>query len=105
MFSRIGEAPLVVDVPDPRADAGDVVVDVVAAPVLAYAGEIISGQRPMLFELPFIPGTGAIGRISGVGAGATSTDIGSWVYCDPTLRARDGQGLLAISSRSSRWRT
>ena len=97
VFSRIGEAPLVVDVPVPVADAGDVVVDVVAAPVLAYAGEIISGQRPMLFELPFVPGTGAIGRISGVGAGATSTEIGSWVYCDPTLRARDGQGLPAIA--------
>lgn len=97
MFSRIGETPLVVEVPVPVAGAGDVVVDVVAAPVLAYASEIISGQRPMLFELPFVPGTGAIGRIRAVGAGATGTEIGSWVYCDPTLRARDGQGLPAIS--------
>lgn len=97
VFSRIGETPLVIDVPVPVAEAGDVVVDVVAAPVLAYANEIISGQRPMLFELPFVPGTGAIGRISAVGEGATDTEIGSWVYCDPTLRARDGQGLPAIS--------
>ena len=97
MFSRMGETPLVVDVPDPAADAGDVVVDVVAAPVLAYANEVFSGQRPMLFELPFVPGTGAIGRVSAVGAGATGTEIGSWVYCDPTLRARDGQGLSAIA--------
>ena len=97
VFSRIGETPLVADIPVPVPDAGDVVVDVVAAPVLGYAGEVISGQRPMLFELPFVPGTGAIGRISGVGAGATSTEIGSWVYCDPTLRARDGQGLPAIA--------
>ena len=97
VFSRVGETPLVVDVPVPVANAGDVVVDVVAAPVLAYVSEIISGQRPMLFELPFVPGTGAIGRISAVGAGATVTEIGAWVYCDPTLRARDGQGLPAIS--------
>lgn len=97
LFSRIGQTPMVVDIPDPVADAGDVVVDVVAAPVLAYAHEIFSGQRPMLFELPFVPGTGAIGRISAVGPSATDTKIGSWVYCDPTLRARDGQGLPAIS--------
>ena len=97
MFSRIGETPLVLDIPVPVADAGDVVVDVVVAPVLAYASEIISGQRPMLFELPFVPGTGAIGKISAVGAGATGTAIGSWVYCDPTLRARYWQGLPAIS--------
>ena len=97
VFSRIGETPLIADVPAPVAATGDVVVDVVAAPVLAYANEIIGGQRPMLFELPFVPGTGAIGRISAVGAGATETEIGSWVYCDPTLRARDGQGLPAIT--------
>ncbi|QXQ07365.1 zinc-binding dehydrogenase [Sphingosinicellaceae bacterium] len=97
MFSRIGETPMVCDLPDPVAEAGDVVVDVVAAPVLAYAHEVFSGQRPMLFTLPFVPGTGAIGRISAVGAGATDTVVGSWVYCDPTLRARDGLGLPAIS--------
>lgn len=97
VFSQIGETPAVGEVSDPIAEAGDVVVDVVAAPVLPYAQEVISGKRPMLFALPFIPGTGAIGRISAVGAGATHTEVGSWVYCDPTLRARDGQGLPAIS--------
>jgi alcohol dehydrogenase len=97
VFSRIGETPVIADMPDPVADAGDVVIDVVAAPVLPYAGEVIGGQRPMLFALPFVPGTGAIGRVSAIGAGATGIEIGSWVYCDPTLRARDGQGLPAIS--------
>ena len=56
--SGIAKTPLVLDIPVPVANAGDVVVDVVVAPVLAYASEIISGQRPMLFELPFVPGTG-----------------------------------------------
>ena len=97
VFSRIGEIPAVAEMPDPVAAAGDVVVDVVAAPVLSYAGEVISGRRPMLAELPFVPGTGAIGRVSAVGAGATDTVVGAWVYCDPTLRARDGQGLPAIA--------
>lgn len=97
IFERVGAVPLVGEVPDPVAQAGDIVVDVVAAPVLPYAQEVFAGARPMLFELPFVPGTDAIGRVSDVGAGATELKVGNWVYCDPTLRARDAQGLPAIS--------
>lgn len=97
IFQRIGLSPVVGEVPDPVPQPGDVVIDVIAAPVLAYAGEVFSGMRPMLFELPFVPGTGAIGRISSLGIGATELNIGDWVYCDPTLRARDSQGAPAIA--------
>lgn len=97
IFKRIGETPEIEEAPDPTPQSGDVIVDVTAAPVLAYAHEVFTGKRPMLFELPFIPGTGAIGRISSVGTGATELKVGEWVYCDPTLRARDSQGLPAIS--------
>lgn len=97
IFSRMGENPTVGEIPDPVAQAGDVVVDVVAAPVLPYAHEVFAGKRPMLFELPFVPGTGAVGRVSDVGAGATELEIGCWVYCDSTIRARDSAGLVAIS--------
>lgn len=97
IFEQMGESPVIGEVPDPVPQAGDVVVDVTAAPVLAYAHEVFDGTRPMLFELPFIPGTGAIGRISGIGSDATELKIGDWVYCDPTLRARDSQGSPAIS--------
>ena len=97
LFQNIGKNPIIVDVPDPVVQAGDVVVGVAAAPVLAYADEVFAGTRPMLFDLPFVPGTGAIGRVSAIGLGATELAIGDWVYCDPTLRARDGQGLPAIS--------
>lgn len=91
IFERMGELP------DPVAEAGDVVVDVVATPVLPYAAEVFAGKRPMLFELPFVPGTGAIGRVAALGAGSTELQVGDWVYCDPTLRGRDAQGLPAIS--------
>lgn len=97
LFRAIGTSPAIETVADPVAEAGDVVVDVVAAPVLSYAMEVFFGQRPMLFELPFVPGTGAIGRVTALGSGATELEIGAWVYCDPTLRARDAQGLAAIS--------
>ena len=96
IFSTLGETPTVGELPDPTATDGTVVVDVVAAPVLPYAREVFSGERPMLFEPPFVPGTGAVGRIGALGEGATSLKVGDWVYCDPTVRARDSQSLAPI---------
>jgi alcohol dehydrogenase len=97
IFQRIGNNPIVTEVADPVVQPGDVVIDVTAAPVLAYASEVFAGTRPMLFELPFTPGTGAIGRVSEISPATTNLRIGDWVYCDPTLRARDAQGLPATS--------
>lgn len=92
VFERVGEAPALREIADPFAGAGDVVVDVVAASVLAYAGEVFSGKRPMLFETPFVPGTGAIGRVRMLGTESTALRVGEWVYCDPTVRSRDAHG-------------
>ena len=97
LFNEIGKLPQLAELPDPQPQAGDVVVDVIVAPVLTYAAEVFAGQRPMLFNLPFVPGTGAIGRVASVGADATGIARGMWVYCDPTLRTRDGEGQPAIA--------
>ena len=64
-------------------------MDVVAAPVLPYAGEVFSGERKYLLTLPAIPGCGAIGRVRSVGPDATQLAVGDWVLCDPTVRSRD----------------
>lgn len=83
-------APLAVrEIPDPIAGSGQVVVDVVAAPVLPYAGEVHRGERRHLLSPPAVPGTGAIGRIRALGPDATRLAVGDWVLCDPTLRSRD----------------
>ena len=83
-------SPLVVeDVPPPTLGTGEVIVDIVAAGVLAYAGEVYSGKREYLMELPIIPGTGGIGRVRAFGPDATRLAVGDWVYCDPTVRSRD----------------
>ena len=61
-------SPLVVEsVPDPVLGTGEVIVDVAATKVLAYAGEVLSGQRHYLLEPPVIPGAGCIGRVREVG--------------------------------------
>ncbi|HMM88005.1 zinc-binding alcohol dehydrogenase family protein [Bradyrhizobium sp.] len=99
-------SPLAIEtVPEPRLGTGEVIVDVSASRVLAYAGEVLSGERKYLMELPMVPGPGAIGRISATGPDATRLRPGDWVYCDPTVRSRDDavspdialQGLTAGS--------
>jgi len=103
VFEKTG-APLALrDVPAPTLGTGEVIVDVFADQVLSYAGEVFGGQRPYPFDLPAVPGPGPIGRVRSMGNDATKLQIGDWVYCDPTIRARDDamtpdvmlQGLIA----------
>ena len=99
-------SPLAIEtVADPVLGTGEVIVDVAASRVLAYAGEVLSGERKYLLELPVVFGPGAIGRIRATGPDATRLRVGDWVYCDPTVRSRDNarapdialQGLTAGS--------
>lgn len=83
-------SPLVVEtLADPILGTGEVIVDVVAAPVLSYANEVFSGERKYLLDLPVVPGCGAIGRVRAIGPDATHLVVGDWVFCDPTVRSRD----------------
>jgi alcohol dehydrogenase len=83
-------SPLAVEtMPDPVLGTGGVIVDVVAAGVLPYTGEVLSGERKYMLELPIVPGAGAIGRVRATGPDATRLAVGDWVCCDPTVRSRD----------------
>lgn len=96
--------------PDPIPGAGEVVVDVAAAPVLSYAAEVFSGQRQYPMLLPLVVGSGAVGRVRSVGPDATRLQVGDWVFCDPTVRSRDDattpdimlQGLIAPGEGAGR---
>jgi alcohol dehydrogenase len=89
---------------------GEVIVDVAAAHVLAYMGDVLSGKRNYLLTPPVVPGLGAVGRVRAVGPDAASLAVGDWVFCDPAVRARDEpiaptmvlQGLTAGSERGLR---
>ncbi len=83
-------SPLIIEtLPDPQPGAGEVVVDVVAAPVLSYTTEVFSGAREYPLLLPMAVGCGAVGRVRAVGPDATRVTSGDWVHCDPTVRSRD----------------
>jgi alcohol dehydrogenase len=82
--------PLVIEtMPDPVPGSGEVVVDVVAAPVLSYTNEVFDGTRTYHLTFPMVPGCGAVGRVRATGPDATRLAPGEWVFCDPTVRARD----------------
>lgn len=89
VLKEFGRPLSVEEVADPVPGTGEVVVDVVAAPVLHYTAEVISGARQYLLDLPAILGTGAVGRVRSVGPDATKLRPGDWVRCDPTVRSRD----------------
>lgn len=90
-------SPLVLeDVAEPALGTGEVIVDVAAAGVLAYAGDIFSGKRGYLLSPPVIPGAGAVGRVRALGPDATSLAVGDWVLCDPTVRSRDNASAPTI---------
>jgi len=104
-------SPLTIEtLPNPSPSAGEVVVNVVAAPVLSYAAEVFSGERQYPMLLPMVVGVGAIGRVLAVGPDATRLMVGDWVFCDPTVRARDDatspdimlQGWIAPSEGAQR---
>ncbi|HET9619949.1 MAG TPA: zinc-binding dehydrogenase [Kofleriaceae bacterium] len=102
------DAPLTIeDVAEPVRGAGEVIVEVHAARVLAYMGDVLSGKRQYLLAPPMIPGAGAVGRVVALGPDACELAVGDWVLCDPTVRARDNaiapvtilQGLTAGDER------
>lgn len=89
ILNAFGSPLAIENLPDPKLGTGEVIVDVVAAPVLSYTNEVFSGERKYLLELPVAPGCGAVGRVRAVGLDATRLQAGDWVMCDPTVRSRD----------------
>jgi alcohol dehydrogenase len=96
VLESVGSPLVVKHVPEPTLGTGEVLVDVVASSVLAYAGDVFSGKRKYLFSTPMIPGASCIGRVHAVGLDAATLKVGDWVYCDPTVRSRDGAGAPII---------
>ncbi|GHO71345.1 alcohol dehydrogenase [Ktedonobacter sp. SOSP1-52] len=89
ILKTIGQPLTIEDIPEPVPGAGEVLVRVLAAPVLAYAQEVFTGQRHYPLLLPLAPGCGAVGLVEKIGPDATRLKPGQLVFCDPTVRSRD----------------
>src|SRR5215510_3864269 len=71
ILHALGTSLAIETVPDPVASPGEVVVDVVAAPVLSYTNEVFDGTRTYDLTFPITPGCGAVGRVRSMGTDAT----------------------------------
>ncbi len=89
LLREFGSPLEVTTMPDLVLGTGEVIVDVVAAHVLSYTGEVLRGERNYAMELPLAPGTAAVGRVRATGPDSTRLKPGDWVLCDITVRSRD----------------
>ncbi len=89
VLKTLGSPLVIEEAPPPILGTGEVIVDMVAAGVLAYAKEVYSGERRYILETPVIPGSSGVGRVRKIGPDATRLSVGDWVFCDPTVRSRD----------------
>jgi alcohol dehydrogenase len=91
VLNAFGEPLAIQSLPDPVIGTGEVIVDMVAAGVTSYAANIFNGSRNYALELPVAPGAGGIGRVRTTGRDSTRLKPGDWVFCEPTIRARDNR--------------
>jgi len=89
VLNEFGSPLEVTTLPDLVLGTGEIIVDVVAAHVLSYTGEVLRGERNYALELPLAPGTAAVGRVRATGPDSTRLQPGDWVLCDITVRSRD----------------
>jgi len=73
------------EVPDPRPEAGQVVVAVRAIGVNPVETYIRAGGYPSLPKLPYTPGTDGAGIVESVGEGIVSVVLGDRVYFGGTI--------------------
>jgi D-arabinose 1-dehydrogenase-like Zn-dependent alcohol dehydrogenase len=85
----LDEVPSFETIPKPSADKGEVLVQILATPVLPYSTDSFNGRYDHLPTLPLIPGNGAVGRVEEIGPDAVSLVKGDLVLCTPMIQARD----------------
>jgi NADPH:quinone reductase-like Zn-dependent oxidoreductase len=86
----------VVEKPTPQPGPGSAIIQVLAASVLTYGGEVYSGRRPYPQPRDFVPGLSAIGRIAAVGEDSTTLTPGQLIYFDCYIHGRDDPSALIL---------
>ena len=56
ILESIGSTVVLKDIPEPQAQAGDAVLQVLSTPILAYAKHVFSGKLAYPFLVPLVPG-------------------------------------------------
>lgn len=100
--------PQVKTVPVPQPTPGSAVVKVIAANVLSYIKEVLTGVRPYPMPKPLVIGSSAVARVAAAGPDSTAFRPGQLVLVDSCIHSRDDpsttilHGLLEGMTDSSR---
>ncbi len=89
----------VVEVADPVAGAGQVLVDIHAAGVNPVETYVRSGKYPRLPELPYTPGSDGAGVVAAIGEGVDNVHVGDRVYIYGSLTGTYAEKALCLSSQ------
>lgn len=92
------ETAEVKDVAEPEPKAGEVLIEVHAAPVNYVDLVVTSGRYQFLPPLPFTPGKGPTGIVKALGAGVTSLKVGDRVLA---MAEQGGYAQSAVAPASS----
>lgn len=115
-LEKAGEAPKVVERPEPELRPGGAIVKILAAPVLSFMKKVLSGELGYAMATPWIPGSNGVGVVEKVADDVPGIQRGDRVFIDPhiyshtTTDVHDGVllGLTALgpeaSSTQQRWR-
>jgi NADPH2:quinone reductase len=95
--TEFGQPGSVMEVEDPQAAEGEILIRVARASVNAYDVSAASGATRAFAEtrLPFVPGLDAAGTIEAVGAGVTGFDPGDAVIANAGTKSYWGGGTFA----------
>ncbi|KAL0929702.1 isopropanol dehydrogenase [Colletotrichum truncatum] len=96
-LSSFTEPLSIVELPVPSADAGTVVVQILAAGLAPYTHLIHSGKIPGLnLTPPLVPNPSGIGRVHAVGPDAVRLKAGDLVFIDGLVRGRDDPDICLM---------
>ncbi|RJQ46190.1 MAG: NADPH:quinone reductase [Nitrospiraceae bacterium] len=87
------------NVPDPKPDAGQLVIHVSASGVNPVDTYIRSGLYPLKPELPYTPGMDAAGIVEAIGKGVSRLNIGDRVYTAGTISGSYAEKTLCRESQ------
>lgn len=96
-ITEFGQPGSILELPDPVASTGEVLILVRAASVNAYDAVAASGGTRSFAEtrLPFIPGLDAAGLVEDVGVGVDSFTAGDAVFTNAGAKPYWGGGIFA----------
>lgn len=93
-LEKVGSPLEYKELPEPELQPGAAVVKIIAAPILSYMKQVVSGELGFyVLPTPFIPGSNGVGIVESVAEDVIGIQPGQLVYLDPYLYTETTTGF------------